>query len=64
MLNAFLENKAVKALVFFSILITSILEVMEDFDDIGAHHGLFFFSLFSLLKVVAEIYEAVDVLND
>lgn len=64
MLNAFLENKAVKALVFFSILITSILEVMEDFDDIGAHHGLFFFSLFSLLKVVAEIYEAGDVLND
>ena len=41
MLKAVLENKAVKALVFLSILITSILEVMEDFDDIGAHHGLF-----------------------
>ena len=64
MLKAVLENKAVKALVFLSILITSILEVMEDFDDIGAHHGLFFFSLFSLLKVVAEFYEAGDVLNN
>ena len=64
MLKTFVESRFVKVFVFVAMLITSAQEVLEDFDDYGAHHGLAVFAIFQLLKVISEFYDAADILEE
>ena len=64
MLKTFIDARFVKIFVFFAMLITSAQEVLEDFDDYGAHHGVAVFAIFQLLKVISEFYEAAVIVKE
>ena len=39
-------------------------EVIEQIDEIGAHHGIAVFAVFQLLKVLSEFYEAAEIIDN
>jgi hypothetical protein len=65
MLNNFIQNPFVNLLSCFVLLLTSGYEVWSTIEEfsVGAHHGLFFFSLVQILKVFPEIFQAAKEFN-
>ena len=45
------------------MVFTSGYELVIDFEELGAHHGIFMFAL-SNWKTISELYEAAEIVSD
>jgi hypothetical protein len=45
------------------MLITTGNELISNFYELGAHHGIALFAVFQLMKALSEFYEAADILE-
>ena len=52
MLKSFVENKALSVLVPLLIAGFSLAEVVEDFSDFGAHHGVLILAIHQTLHAI------------
>lgn len=64
MLNTIVKSRLVKTFIFSAMLITAMQEVIEQVNEIGAHHGIAIFAMFQLLKVLSEFYEAAEIIDN
>lgn len=62
MLSTIVNSRLVKTFIFGAMLITAMQEVIEQVDEIGAHHGIAVFAVFQLLKILSEFYEAAEII--
>ncbi|MDA9971629.1 hypothetical protein N9E16_00190 [Planktomarina temperata] len=53
-----------KIFVFAVMIITTGNELISNFYELGAHHGIALFAIFQLMKAVSEFYEAADILGE
>ena len=65
MLNNFVKNSFVSLLSGLILLLTSGYEVWSTIGEftVGAHHGIFIFSIVQILKVFPEIFQGTKELN-
>jgi predicted Abi (CAAX) family protease len=63
MLKRFVASRIVKVFVFTVMLITTGNELISNFYELGAHHGIALFAVFQLMKALSEFYEAADILE-
>lgn len=65
MLNSFVQNPFVNLLSGFILLLTSGYEAWSTIDEftVGAHHGVFLFSIIQILKVIPETLQGTKELN-
>ena len=64
MLKRFVDSRITKMFVFAVMLITSGNEIISNFYELGAHHGVMLYSFFQLMKTLSEFYEAADILEE
>ncbi|MBT6545343.1 MAG: hypothetical protein HOL77_14940 [Rhodobacteraceae bacterium] len=64
MLKRLVASRFMKIFVFSAMLITTGNELVSNFSEIGAHHGVTLFAFFQLLKTLAEFYEVADILEE
>ena len=64
MLKRFVSSRIVKIFVFAVMIITTGNELITNFYELGAHHGIALFAIFQLMKAVSEFYEAADILGE
>ena len=50
--------------MFTVMLITTGNELISNFYELGAQHGVALFAVFQLMKTLSEFYEAADILED
>ena len=64
MLKRFISSRIVKIFVFSMMLITTGNELISNFYELGAHHGIALFAIFKLMQAFSEFYEAADILEE
>lgn len=64
MVRALVKNRVLKILICLAMIFTSGYELVIDFEELGAHHGIFMFALVELLKTISELYEAAEIVSD
>jgi hypothetical protein len=64
MLKRLVASHFVRIFMFSAMLITAGNEVVSNFSEIGAHHGVTLFAFFQLLKALAAFFEAADILDE
>jgi hypothetical protein len=63
MLKKIVDSRSVKLFVFTAMLITSGVEISHALTAVGAHHGIFLFSIFQIMKLASETYEALEIID-
>ncbi|NBT38958.1 MAG: hypothetical protein EBT20_00680 [Alphaproteobacteria bacterium] len=64
MLKKFVENRMLRIAISISMIITAGYEVIHEFDEIGAHHGILIYASMELLKAISESYEAAKIATE
>ena len=64
MLKRFISSRIVTIFVFSMMLITTGNELISNFYELGAHHGIALFAILKLMQAFSEFYEAADILEE
>ncbi|MGB1879347.1 MAG: hypothetical protein ACPHTD_01395 [Gammaproteobacteria bacterium] len=64
MLKAIAENPYVSLVTGILLLVTASIEIIEDADRIGAHHGIALFALVQILSVIPHLTHSAKELHE
>jgi len=56
----FAGNRWIRLAVFGVLIVTSLVEVIEDLGDIRAHHGVLVFALANLFRTLPDIFYGAE----